>query len=268
VNTLHVRVGGVTFRVRCADERLVGVLRPSFDPFLDDTHGADEDIDVELEVEGECAPPVDGSRLELEQHDGGALVLRGPSTSAQISADNGRAHYRGPPHGQPVHALLRLLLARALLERGALLVHASAVIDDAGHAALFVGASGAGKTTVAATLPGVVAADEAVVLTHHDGRAAVAGTPWWTGHPVTAPLKTLVFLARGAARSFETVGHARATARLVGACGPLPANDAAATLDVAADLVERAPRVAQAVLATREDILDFLQPRLREPSEA
>ncbi len=98
-----------------------------------------------------------------------------------------------------IESVLKVLLARRLLARGALLVHAVAV-----GGAVFVAESGSGKSTLGALarasgLP--LLADELVVL---DG-PTVHGTPWNTGTNASAPLKTLGALGWADAPRLEPV---------------------------------------------------------------
>jgi hypothetical protein len=82
---------------------------------------------------------------------------------------------RGPLHFQSV---LIPVIKHLLLQRNKLLVHAGSVAARNGHALLFVGLSGSGKTTscIALTRAGFrFIADDLVVLSHADGRVIVEG---------------------------------------------------------------------------------------------
>ncbi|MEO1482987.1 MAG: hypothetical protein AAFU77_12845 [Myxococcota bacterium] len=93
---------------------------------------------------------------------------------------------------------LALMLA---LDDG-LILHASAVVLD-GQAFVFVGPSGAGKTTIARILSksGAVLSDERVVIRNQGGAWTVYGTPWpsalGAARNQSAPLAGLFFLEHG-----------------------------------------------------------------------
>lgn len=88
-----------------------------------------------------------------------------------------------------------------LCRSGELLVHACGVLDQ-GMGRLFVGASGAGKSTTARLFANaqstVLNDDRSLVSLGTDGGAMVWGTPWHGDHPDVhagpAPLKQLMFL--------------------------------------------------------------------------
>ncbi len=78
-----------------------------------------------------------------------------------------------------VSSALRVTLGSAAPLADALLVHGAALVEPAsGMAVLFLGPSGAGKTTMARRLPGwQVLADDTVWLARGDGGWVVSGTP-------------------------------------------------------------------------------------------
>ncbi|MEE8408577.1 MAG: hypothetical protein V3T05_03135 [Myxococcota bacterium] len=163
---------------------------------------------------------------------------------------------------QSIDAVVRLLLARELLESGALLIHASAVVTADGRGVAFVGPSGSGKTTIAETLPGIVAGDEAVIVSEQSGTVMVTGTPYWNGRPITAPLDAMLFISRGGEPAWRAVSPSRAAAKLFAACGPLPCSASERALAVSARLVDHIPSCADVTLASKADIRQWLAPRL------
>lgn len=79
-----------------------------------------------------------------------------------------------------LHPLSEYLTSRVLTWAGRVEVHASAAVAG-GRALLFVGHSGAGKTTmsiIAGKAGALVLSDDRVILGMHGGRPLVWGTPW------------------------------------------------------------------------------------------
>ena len=111
------------------------------------------------------------------------------------------------PH-QPVDPMeypLDELLITNLLARGkGMEIHACGVIAPSGDGYLFVGQSGAGKTTMAKILQEngfKILSDDRTILRHSDNRFWICGTPWHgeaeLASPERAPLKRIFFLHHG-----------------------------------------------------------------------
>ena len=98
---------------------------------------------------------------------------------ASIFLDPSGAEFHGVGHEYALDSLLRILLTMTLLPRRGFLLHAATVVRD-GRAYVFVGRSGAGKSTVASLSPaGAVLTDEISLLRFTDGRWHAYGTPFW-----------------------------------------------------------------------------------------
>jgi hypothetical protein len=111
------------------------------------------------------------------------------------------------------------LLARG---RGAEL-HCSGIKDEHGRGILFVGQSGAGKTTMSRLWeaePGVeILSDDRIVLRSvEDGQYHMYGTPWHgeaeLSSPEKAPLAAIFFLRHGERNQLRDLNRAEACARL------------------------------------------------------
>ena len=113
-------------------------------------------------------------------------------------------HHLAAPLEYPLD---ELLLVHVLAQGKGLEVHACGVIDAAGHGHLFLGQSGAGKTTIAKLWQqeaGVtILSDDRIVLRQVDGQIWMYGTPWHgeagLAWPARAPLTRLYFLRHGEA---------------------------------------------------------------------
>lgn len=142
------------------------------------------------------------------------------------------------PAGQPVYPLeypLDELLMVNLLARGlGVEVHGCGVADADGRGHLFLGQSGAGKSTMARlwrrrTGVGILS-DDRIILRMFDGRLFMYGTPWHGEAELASaqrtPVDSICFLARGDRNDIAALGGAEAVMRLM-ACSFVPFHDAA-----------------------------------------
>lgn len=98
---------------------------------------------------------------------------------ATLHVDSAAAHIRGVHSEFTVDSLLRVLLSMILLLRRGFLLHA-ATVERAGRAYIFMGCSGAGKSTVASLSPsGAPLSDEISLLRAGDSGWLAHGTPFW-----------------------------------------------------------------------------------------
>ena len=179
-----------------------------------------------------------------------------PYTVASLTPDLSRGEVRlhrpyfsGAPLYPLAYPLDELLLSRWLARNQGVEVHASGVVDARGSGHVFLGASGAGKTTLASLWlgrPGVrVLSDDRIALRKVGSSLMMYGTPWHgTGAcatPASAPLEHLYFLHKGANRRLP-VRRSLAVARLF-ACSFPPLEDAQGLEEVLGFLDEVAGRV-------------------------
>jgi len=176
----------------------------------------------------------------------GALTLAGEDYDAVLSDDGREAGVLGQGRF-PVETVLKVMLARALMRRGGLLVHGVAVAHH-GRAALFTGHSGAGKSTLGALWAGAggeLLSDELVAVWPEPGMGwRVAGTPWNVGRPVEARLAAVGTLAWDATSRWE----------------PHPAGDVGRMLLVNALLPEATPAGRGGLLAASGRMLTEVAP--------
>lgn len=142
------------------------------------------------------------------------------------------------------------VMARRLARGGGLLLHASSLVQD-GVAYLFVGHSGAGKSTTAmnAVSAGaeVLSDDRTIVTLDADGGATAHGTPWHGSYRratnASAPLAGIFVLVQDSEDSVVPVGAVRAVGELfVRLVHPTSsAGEVEATLDTLERLVGAVP---------------------------
>jgi hypothetical protein len=133
----------------------------------------------------------------------------------------------------PLEYPLDELLLQGLLARGrGAELHACGVADQSGRGLLFVGHSGAGKTTVATLWHqaggATILSDDRIIVRRIGGRLTMYGTPWHGEaalvEPASAPLTGIFFLDHGAANALLPLRGAAAATRLF-ACGFPPFHD-------------------------------------------
>jgi len=108
-------------------------------------------------------------------------------------------------------------------------VHACGVVDSHGDGHLFIGQSGAGKTTMARLWQNeeetTILSDDRIVLRQKGEELWMYGTPWHgearIASPLRAPLSRLYFLQHGKKNELVELGTTEAMARLF-ACSFLP----------------------------------------------
>jgi hypothetical protein len=133
----------------------------------------------------------------------------------------------------PLEYPLDELLLQGLLARGkGAEIHACGIVDASDRGLLFVGQSGAGKTTMARLWEGVggatVLSDDRIILRRVGSGFTMYGTPWHgeaaLAEPASAPLAGVFFLEHGDANALLPLRGAAAAARLF-ACGFPPFHD-------------------------------------------
>jgi hypothetical protein len=111
-----------------------------------------------------------------------------------------------------VDAIVRIALSAALPLDGALLMHGAALRADHGAGIALCGASGSGKSTVAAALGAFC--DELVVLRPARGGMEIHSTPYWAGRPSISRCEAVICLSRGAEPGFAGIRGAMAVRAL------------------------------------------------------
>lgn len=232
------RIGVHTLRFRSRDSAVRFFVHQTHEPFLVDPQSK-PDCEVDWSV-GEVRPaerPVvrrSGQRWELRHLAEGVEEFAFRSTEANVptlllrmTADMrvARVVQASRPGGNGIvfaseYPWSEFITCRLLGRDGGLLVHASSVVFDDG-AILFIGHSGAGKSTIAALAEqcgGVVLSDDRTILTVDAHRVRAWGTPWHgTLARVSAasvPLRALYLLVQDAADAIERVPSSRALKEL------------------------------------------------------
>ncbi len=132
-------------------------------------------------------------------------------------------------HLNPLEYPLDEVLISNLLGRGrGVELHSCGVVDDRGRGHLFVGVSGAGKTTTARLWEGAasgIVSDDRVIVREQDGAMWMFGTPWHgeaeLSMPDGVPLAGVYLLVQSQANAIHALDPAEAVARLFRCSFPL-----------------------------------------------
>jgi len=166
------------------------------------------------------------------------------------------------------YPLDELLFIHFLTQGNGVEIHASGVIDSLGQGHLFVGQSGAGKTTISRLWlhePGVtILSDDRIALRKMDGGLWMYGTPWHgeggMASPSRAPLTGIYFLIKGEKNELLSVREAEAAARLF-TCSFPPFYSSASldfTLGFLGEVVKAIPCYGLRFLPDRR-VVEFIQ---------
>jgi hypothetical protein len=142
------------------------------------------------------------------------------------------------------YPLDELLLIHLLADGRGVELHGCGVVDGPGAGYLFVGQSGAGKTTIARLWQrergATILSDDRVVLRKINGRFRMYGTPWHGDEPLACPagaeLTTVFFLSQAEKLGAVPLRRIDAVARLL-ACS-FPPFYSAPAMEFTVDLLE------------------------------
>lgn len=241
-------VGGISVAVVSEDPALRLRVPEETEPFLVSNGGSDATIRAAW---GELREPPMGSRLfdsgalwQLYQHDTqyvfrfaspifGALPYKEASfdpgfTSGRVVLQSDFFERRDAidPLEYPLD---ELLIVNLLAQGRGVELHACGIEDSDGRGLLFLGQSGAGKTTTARLWEkaGIrqILSDDRIILRCLDGQVWMYGTPWHgeaaLASPARVPLSGMFFLQKRAANEMTPLRPAEAVARLL-ACAFVP----------------------------------------------
>jgi hypothetical protein len=239
--SLTVRIAGVTVGIASQDPSLRLEVEGPTQGFL--AAAADPDIRIRA---GWCDDPCDGRGTPLFDAGSHWQLSRMPSgfsfrfTAPQFGAvpyrvasfDEGftrgevflnRRHFDPAFAVSPLaYPLDELLLQNHLAEGRGIEVHALGILDPQGRGRLFVGHSGAGKTTLARLLEqagGVtLLSDDRIILRATAEGPWLYGTPWHgeavLASPAGGPLAEVYFLQHGAGNALRPLSRGAAAAAL------------------------------------------------------
>jgi hypothetical protein len=212
-DSVVVEIGAMPVLVRTGSPEFLQILANRYGGFTNPDARPVFEFDVEIAPSGKITDEEDLSVCFT----GGRWVLERGDFHAELDPGLRRGRIRQTANPYAIDAAFRILHSLLLAKQGGLLVHAASAVRN-GRAFLFVGASGAGKTTISRLAPpdATLLTDEiSYVRRQGDGYIAY-GTPFAgelarPGENVRAPLAALYLLAQGPENKIEPVGEADAT---------------------------------------------------------
>jgi len=250
--TLNLRVGGVTIAVAaCAGDCPPLALPSPEDRFLVDNGAPDILLQVRygdlpsLPPESEVLQ-TGARRWSLYRHrDGYAIplilgdhhhprrmaVMNRAFTSGDLFIQRRQPSSVKPTQQVTIDPLIfptaELLMLNYLAKgRLGVIIH-SLGLDDEGRGLLFVGVSGAGKSTMANLWQGsgsTLLSDDRIIVRRQDDRYMMYGTPWHgdahIASPEAAPLERIYFLSRSSENQLRPVSTMEAVTQLMVCCFP------------------------------------------------
>ena len=294
-----LRIAGFTLHVRTGDPDLPLAPDSAAAGFLVDA-AATPAIDVDIAVSMtdltvgrqhddalECIFDSGGS-WRLHRHEHGLLfrvfssdLPDAPYKTALLDHDLSHGHVRlhqpffaGAHTINPLEYPLDELLVITLLGRGGgVEIHGCGVIDGS-SGWLFVGSSGAGKSTMArlwlAARDTVILSDDRIVLRADDDGVWMYGTPWHGDAPLASPrrarLDGIFFLRQHDRHALGPVTRADAVTRLFAAS--FPAFHDASALDFTLgflDRISQTVRCAELSFTPAPNVIDFVRSGVRRP---
>ncbi len=210
-----VEIGGIPVALSTTDQAFLDLLRQRYEGFLSSA-SPEFELEFELVHPGPVSDDDVGVRLEGDQW----LINRG-DFHARWDASSGRGSVRQNANPYSLDSVLRILHSLILAGRGGFLLHAASAVLD-GHAYLFSGVSGAGKTTMTRLAPPDVTllTDEISYLRPGPGGYSAFGTPFAgelarPGETCTAPVSALFFLEQGPENRVDELSSTEAIRRLM-----------------------------------------------------
>ncbi|MGB8458669.1 MAG: hypothetical protein WCE50_13170 [Candidatus Acidiferrum sp.] len=238
---LSYRIGGITFGLQAEAGLRIALEKElrAFEVFPDS-------CEVNLQIA--WADTLENPKSNLLFHSGGlwslfaepggyrfsflaSLVGMTPYKEAWFDSDYrsgrvllSREYFDGERPVYPLEYPLDELLMIHRLSRGeGVEVHAVGITDEQGRGHLFLGHSGAGKSTTARLWmgrPGVrILSDDRIILRAREGRVWMYGTPWHgdagIASPDFAPLSAIYLLEKGKSNEQRPLPKGRAAAELI-----------------------------------------------------
>jgi hypothetical protein len=210
-----VEIGGVPISLSTNDKIFFELLARRYEDFLSRSNA---EFQLDFEIMEAAAAKDEDVRV---RRDGAEWEIERGDFRARWNARMGAGFVRQNANPYSLDSVLRILHSLILAERGGFLLHAASGICD-GHAFLFSGVSGAGKTTMTRIAPPDVRllTDEISYVRPVDGEYLAFGTPFAgelakPGENCDAPVSCLFFLEKGQENRIDEMPSAEAVRRLM-----------------------------------------------------
>jgi hypothetical protein len=214
-----IGIGGVRVRLHTSDPAFRQLLEQRYEGFTGEWERTDGEFAVDLAPSGATVSVDDALRVSRE---GGLWMLERGDFRAAWDPVSRRGRIRQSPNPYAIDSVLRIVHTLILAERGGgLLLHAGSAVRN-GRAFCFVGASGAGKTTITRLAPADVTllSDEVSYVRREADGYHAHGTPFAgelarAGENVRAPLAVVYVLGHGPENRMDDLPPAEAARALL-----------------------------------------------------
>jgi hypothetical protein len=210
-----VEIGGIPISLQSNHGDFLNLLRQRYSGFVSTSPAQ---FRLEFDLVNTVKASDDDVRVRRDGHDW--LLARG-DFHARWNPETGHGIVRQNLNPYSLDSVLRIVHSLILATRGGFLLHAASAICD-GHAYLFSGVSGAGKTTLTRLAPPDVTllTDEISYIRPGDDGYCAFGTPFAgelarPGENCSAPISTLFFLEKGPSNRIDEMSSAEAMRRLM-----------------------------------------------------
>ena len=212
-----IDVGRMPIRVNSTHPGFLHILRDRYTGFLNDSDDPAIEFDVEI-----AEPLTDDPDGDVEVAYSGTRwnILRGDFRAEWDPAIR-RGWIRQTASPYAIDSVLRIVHSLVLAQQGGLLLHSASAIRD-GKAFLFMGVSGAGKTTISSLAPRNVTllTDEISYVRPQNGEYVAFGTPFTgelakVGENVSAPIAAAYVLCKGPENRIDPVEQGEAARALL-----------------------------------------------------
>ncbi len=213
-----IEIGGMTIALHTQDAPFRRLLEDRYAGFTKSSDTPRFEFEVDLFEPSGTAQADDDVRVRLQ--DGEWLLQRG-DFRARWDSRAGRGRIRQSRNPYAIDSVLRIVHTLILAKQGGFLVHAASAIRG-GRAFLFVGVSGAGKTTISRLAPSdaTLLTDEISYVRREGNDYRACGTPFAgelakVGENVSAPLSALFLLEKGPENRIDPVAAPEAVRLLL-----------------------------------------------------
>lgn len=216
--SICIVIGGTRIAVRTTNLEFVRMLADRYIGFMASAENSDADLDVDIFDNSVSADPDEDLQV---LRDGQEWVMRRGDFFARWNPATCRGHVRQAANPYAIDSVLRIIHSLVLARRGGFLLHAASAIRN-GRAFLFMGVSGAGKTTISRFAPADanLLTDEISYVLAEQGSYLGCGTPFAgelarVGENLSAPMSTAFLLEKGPENRIEPISKALAIRALM-----------------------------------------------------